>query len=176
LSKNTLNNAFVLWFTGLSGSGKSTLADRVNQLLEGKNLKLQRLDGDILRGLFPSTGFTKQERDDHIKRVGYMASVLQKHGVCVIASFISPYSEARNFVRNMCKNFIEVYVDCPLDECINRDVKGLYHKAQAGEIKNFTGIDDPYEPPENPEILVDTQKLSLEESAEVIMNYLEKYF
>jgi len=176
LVKDTENNAFVLWFTGLSGSGKSTLADRTGELLAEKKLKLQRLDGDILRGLFPATGFTKHQRDDHIKRVGYMASVLEKHGVCVIASFISPYNEARSLVRGMCNNFIEVYVTCPLDECISRDVKGLYQKARAGEIQNFTGIDDPYEPPENPEIVIDTQKLSIEESVSVIMDYLERYF
>ena len=116
----------------------------------------ERLDGDVLRGVFPNTGFSKEARDEHIRRVGFMASRLEHHGVIVIASFISPYRQARQFVRDLCSNFIEVYVKASIDECTRRDVKGLYKKALAGEIKEFTGIDDPYEEPENPEIVVDT--------------------
>jgi len=156
--------AFVLWFTGLSGAGKSTLADKMYDYLKQKRLRVERLDGDIVRSIFPDTGFSREERDKHIKKVGYLASILERNGVIVIASFISPYREARGFVRNLCDNFIEIHVKAPLSTCEQRDVKGLYKKARAGEIQHFTGIDDPYEPPENPEIVVDTDKVSVEES------------
>ena len=167
------DKAFVLWFTGLSGSGKSTLADRVYDELSANGNRIEKLDGDVLRGIFPATGFTKDDRDEHIRRVGFLASMLEKHGVIVVASFISPYKEARNFVRQRCGNFIEVYVSTSLDECRRRDVKGLYKRADAGEIKNFTGIDDPYEAPENAEIVVDTEGLSIDESVAVIVNALK---
>ncbi|MCK5174146.1 MAG: adenylyl-sulfate kinase [Planctomycetes bacterium] len=167
------DKAFVLWFTGLSGSGKSTLADRVYDELSANGNRIEKLDGDVLRGIFPATGFTKDDRDEHIRRVGFLASMLEKHGVIVVASFISPYKEARNFVRQRCGNFIEVYVSTSLDECRRRDVKGLYKRADAGEIKNFTGIDDPYEEPENAEIVVDTEGLSIDESVAVIINALK---
>ncbi|MCK4959951.1 MAG: adenylyl-sulfate kinase [Planctomycetes bacterium] len=167
------NKTFVLWFTGLSGSGKSTLADRVYDELATNGSRIEKLDGDVLRGIFPATGFTKDDRNEHIRRVGFLASMLEKHGVIVIASFISPYKEARDFVRQQCGNFIEVYVSTSLDECRRRDVKGLYKRADAGEIKNFTGIDDPYEAPENAEIVVDTEGLSIDESVAVIVNALK---
>lgn len=167
--------AFVLWFTGLSGSGKSTLADKVFDRLSEDGRKLEKLDGDVLRGVFPSTGFTKEARDEHIKRVGFMASRLEKHGVTIIASFISPYGETRQFVRDMCTNFIEVFVNASLDECEKRDVKGLYKKARDGQIQNFTGIDAPYEEPVNPEIIVDTNKETIEESVASILNYISAY-
>ncbi len=166
---------FVLWFTGLSGSGKSTVSDAVCEKLAGMGLEFEMLDGDVLRGVFPRTGFDRQSRDDHIKRVGYMSSLLEKHGVCIVASFISPYREARGFVRGLCGNFIEVYVSASLDECRRRDVKGLYKKALAGEIENFTGVSDPYEPPESPELVLDTEKETLEESVEKVMNYIKGY-
>ncbi len=166
---------FVLWFTGLSGSGKSTLAELVHQNLEEKGYRVERLDGDTIRSIFPSTGFTKEERDSHVKRVGYLASMLEKNGVIVISSFISPYLDTRNFVRNMCNNFVEVFVDASLDECEKRDVKGLYKRARAGEIDHFTGIDDPYECPENPEITVSTENLSVDQSLEIIMKGIRKY-
>ncbi len=169
------NNAFVLWFTGLSGSGKSTLADEVYARIAKNGQRVEKLDGDVLRGLFPATGFSKQARDEHIKRVGFMASRLEKHGVIVLASFVSPYNEARQFVRDMCDNFIEVHVATSLEECERRDVKGLYKKARNGEIKNFTGIDDPYEPPGEPEILIDTEKQTVEESVSEIIDYIRKY-
>lgn len=171
----TENKAFVLWLTGLSGSGKSTIAEKIYTQLAKNGRTVERLDGDVMRGLFPSTGFTKQARDEHIKRVGFMASRLEKHAVIVIASFISPYKQTRQFVRDLCSNFIEVYVSASLSECEKRDVKGLYKKAQAGEIRNFTGIDDPYEAPDNPEIFVDTNNETVDESVLKIMNYIRKY-
>jgi len=169
------NKAFVLWLTGLSGSGKSTIAAKVYDYVAKTGRKVERLDGDVMRGLFPSTGFSRQQRDEHIKRVGFMASRLEKHGVIVIASFISPYREARRFVRDMCHNFIEVYIIASLAECERRDTKGLYKRARAGEIENFTGIDDPYEPPERPEISIDTEKQTVDESVLEIIEYVEKY-
>ena len=169
----TENEAFVLWLTGLSGSGKSTIAEKVYDNIAQKGREVERLDGDVMRSLFPSTGFTKQDRDEHIKRVGFMASRLEKHGVIVIASFISPYKETRQFVRELCSNFIEVYVSASLAECERRDVKGLYKNARVGKIKNFTGIDDPYEVPDNPEIFIDTDKETVDESVSKIMNYLQ---
>ena len=172
---STEHKAFVLWLTGLSGSGKSTIAKRVYEILAKQGRRVEKLDGDVMRGLFPSTGFTKAARDEHIKRVGFMTSVLEKHGVIVIASFISPYKETRQFVRELCVNFIEVYISASLEECEQRDTKGLYRKARSGEIKDFTGIDDPYEPPDKPEIVIDTENESVDESVAKIMNYIKKY-
>ncbi|AQT66880.1 putative bifunctional SAT/APS kinase [Anaerohalosphaera lusitana] len=163
------DTGLVIWLTGLSGSGKSTLADRLYEVLNKKLPRVEKLDGDVIRSYFPSTGFTKAARDEHIKRVGFIASLLEKHGVTVIASFISPYSDTRKLVRNMCGNFLEVHVKASIEECERRDVKGLYKKVRAGEITNFTGIDDPYEEPVNPEVVVDTEKLTVEEAAEKIL-------
>jgi len=171
-SKGTETSAFVLWFTGLSGSGKSTLADLITKKLIDQGRKVERLDGDTLRGLFPNTGFSRQARDEHIKRVGFMASRLEHHGVIVVASFISPYREARRFVRGLCRNFIEVYLKASLEECVRRDVKGLYKKVEKGEIKQFTGVSDPYEEPQNPEIIIDTELQTVEESVNTVMKYL----
>jgi adenylyl-sulfate kinase len=150
-----MKKGFVLWFTGLSGAGKTTLADLVYEKLEQKGYNLEKLDGDIVRQhLTKDLGFSKKDRAANIERVAYVAQLLSKHGVGVISSFISPYRRERDLVRKMCPNFIEVYVNTPLKVCEKRDVKGLYTKARKGEIKNFTGIDDPYEPPEKPEIEV----------------------
>lgn len=166
---------FVLWFTGLSGAGKSTLADKTFAYLKEKGLQVEQLDGDIVRTVFPKTGFSKEERDTHIKRVGFLASLLEKNGVIVISAFISPYREGRKEIRKMCKQFIEVYVNAPLETCEKRDIKGLYRKARAGEIKHFTGIDDPYQPPEQPDIEVHTDKQTIEQSFEQIKLYIEKF-
>ena len=171
----TNSTGFVLWLTGLSGAGKTTIAEQLYKKLDAMGKKCERLDGDVLRGVFPGTGFSKESRDEHIKRVGYMASRLEHHGVIVIASFISPYRQARQFVRNLCQNFIEVYVKASVDECKSRDVKGLYKKALAGEITEFTGIDHPYEEPENPEIVVDTANQTVEESVMQIMESIKKF-
>ncbi len=165
---------FVLWFTGLPSSGKSTLADCVAEKLEYMGMKVERLDGDKVREIFPKTGFSREDRNMHIRRIGFLCSILEKNGVSPIASFVSPYRESREFVRGICKNFVEVYVATPLEECERRDVKGLYKKARAGEIRQFTGVDDPYEEPENPEIVIETQKESVEESAEKVIDYLKQ--
>lgn len=164
----------VLWFTGLSGSGKSTIADRVVAELTRQGLPLEYLDGDVIRDIFPSTGFTRPERDAHIKRVGFLASRLEAHGVIVVASLVSPYESSRQFVRGLCRNYTEVYVATPFEECERRDVKGLYAKARRGEIKNFTGLDDPYEPPSNPELKIDTRHTSLEDAVRMVMELLKK--
>jgi adenylylsulfate kinase len=174
-SQNKKSQAFVLWLTGLSGAGKSTLSSRIYQNLVKAGHPVEHLDGDSLRAVFPTTGFSRKDRDEHIQRVGYLASRLEHHGVIVIASFISPYRQARTFVRDLCHNFIEVYVKADLETCKNRDVKGLYKKAIAGKITSFTGIDDPYEEPQHPEIVIDTDTLSIEQSEKVIMDYLSPY-
>jgi len=166
---------FVLWFTGLSGSGKSTVADRVYHLLSKQQVKLERLDGDVIRSKFPDTGYEKPDRIAHVARVGRLASLHERKGICSIASLIAPYRASRDLVRALCKNYIEVFVSTPLEVCEQRDVKGLYAAARRGEIKGFTGIDDPYEKPEKPEIEIDTSKLSLDESVSKIMVFLEDY-
>lgn len=163
----------VLWFTGLSGSGKSTISEKVYAELKERGYKIEHLDGDAVREVFPTTGFSKEERDSHVKRVGYVASLLQKHGVFVVASFISPYQDARDFVRNMCEDFTEIHISTPLEVCEERDVKGLYAKARKGEIDNFTGISDPYEEPENPELEIDTTDITPEEGVQIVLDYLE---
>lgn len=163
----------VLWFTGLSGSGKSTISEKVYSRLKEEGYAVEHLDGDAVREVFPTTGFSKEERDSHVKRVGFVASLLQKHGVFVVASFISPYQDARDFVRDMCEDFTEVYISTPLEECERRDVKGLYDKARKGEIDNFTGISDPYEEPKNPELDINTTDITPEEGVQQVMDYLE---
>jgi adenylylsulfate kinase len=161
----------VLWFTGLSGSGKSTIAVRVYDELVRRGIDVEYIDGDSLRDVFPNTGFTRAEREEHLRRTGYMASRLAAHGVTVLGSFVSPYRESRDFIRRLCSNFLEIYVATPLEECERRDVKGLYARARRGEIKNFTGIDDPYEPPEKPELTLDTLLLSVDESVTKILKH-----
>jgi adenylylsulfate kinase len=162
----------VVWFTGLSGSGKSTIARALHGKLQSDGVRVEYLDGDVVRGFFPETGFTREERDAHIRRMGFLASRLEHHGVTVLAAFISPYREARTFVRDLCLNFIEVYVSTPLEVCEKRDHKGLYAKARRGQIENFTGISDPYEAPENPALEIDTSNLSTEEAVEEILEKL----
>ncbi len=164
----------VLWFTGLSGSGKSTVSERVYPILKERGYRVEHLDGDVIRDIFPKTGFSKEDRNAHIKRVGYLASRLQAHGVFVIGSFISPYKESRDFVRNLCEDFVEIYISTPLEECERRDVKGLYEKARNGEITQFTGIDDPYEAPENPELEIDTTDISVDDAVDMVIRYLEE--
>ncbi len=164
----------VLWFTGLSGSGKSTISEKVYARLKEEGYEVEHLDGDAVREVFPTTGFSKEERDSHVKRVGFVASLLQKHGVFVVASFISPYQDARDFVRDMCEDFTEVFISTPLEECERRDVKGLYEKARKGEIDNFTGISDPYEEPKNPELDIDTTDITPEEGVQQVIDYLKR--
>lgn len=164
----------VLWFTGLSGSGKSTIAEALYLRMKKMGLKVEHLDGDNIRDIFPKTGFSKEERDHHIKRVGYLASRLEHNGVVVIATFISPYEEVRGFVRNLCQRYIEVYVSTPLDECEKRDVKGLYKRARDGEITRFTGVSDPYEVPRNPDVTIDTTQVSVEDACDIIIRKFQR--
>ncbi len=159
-----------LWFTGLSGSGKSTISVIVEKILKEKGRKIEILDGDEVReNLSKGLGFSKEDRDINIKRIGYVAKLLARNGVVAITAAISPYREVRDYVRQDNKDFVEVYVNCTLEECARRDVKGLYKKAFAGEIKQFTGVSDPYEPPINPEIIVNTHLETPAESAEKIV-------
>jgi adenylylsulfate kinase len=168
-ARGTRAPAQVLWFTGLSGSGKSTIAERVRRELERQGVELEYIDGDALREVFPQTGFTREEREEHLRRTGYMASRLAAHGVTVVASFVSPYRESREFIRRLCPGFLEIFVATPLEECERRDVKGLYARARRGEIRNFTGIDDPYEAPEHPELTLDTRALSVDECVDRVL-------
>ena len=160
----------VLWFTGLSGSGKSTIAKQVVEELRRQGNPVEDLDGDAIREILPQTGFTRADRDAHVRRVGYLASRLEGHGVSVVASLISPYEESRRFVRELCTNFLEIHVATPLEECERRDVKGLYARARRGEIKDFTGIDAPYEIPADPDLVIDTRTVSVEAAAGMVMN------
>ena len=167
---------FTLWLTGLSGAGKTTVAVALENELHERGLLIERLDGDTVReGLTRDLGFSKEDRDKNIERVSFVARLLSRNRVGVVASFISPYREARDKVRGLTTNFIEVYVNAPLEVCASRDVKGLYAKAFAGQIQGFTGVNDPYEAPENPEIVLHTDKETLEESVGIIINYLEQH-
>ncbi len=166
---------FTLWFTGLPCSGKTTVADILAKELKRRGAATERLDGDIVRkSLTRDLGFTKEDRDKNIERITFVAKLLSRNNVCVLTSFISPYRSVRDKVRSEVTNFIEVFVDCPVDVCEKRDVKGMYKKARKGEIKNFTGVDDPYENPANPEITIYTDKETPEESAANILTALEK--
>lgn len=165
---------FTIWLTGLSGAGKTTIAVELEHQLRERGLNIERLDGDTVReGLTRDLGFSKEDRDKNIERVAFVAKLLSRNHVGVIASFISPYREARHNVRHNTTTFIEVYVNAPLDVCAARDVKGLYAKAFAGELKGFTGVNDPYEAPLSPEITVYTDRETLEESVAKIVDYLE---
>jgi len=169
------HKGFTLWFTGLSGSGKSTISERVALKLQKMGLPVEILDGDIVRThLSKGLGFSQEDRDENIKRVGFVCQLLTRNGVPNIASVISPYRAARDYNRQKIKSFVEVYVACPVEVCAQRDVKGLYQKAMAGEIKHFTGVDDPYEEPLNPEIICHTDKESIEESVEKVVKKLQE--
>ncbi len=166
---------FTLWFTGLPCSGKSAIADEVAKILKERGQRAERLDGDIVRqDLTRDLGFSKEDRDENIRRVTFVTKLLSRNGVAVLTSFISPYRVMRDRAREEATNFIEVYVRCPVDVCIKRDVKGMYEKAIRGEIKEFTGISDPYEEPLNAEIILDTDKESLEESTAKVIAKLEE--
>ena len=174
-NKLTGNKSFVVWFTGLSGSGKSTLVNVLEQRLHQKGVLTYILDGDNIRnGLNKDLGFSDADRKENIRRIGEVAKLLSDSGIVVLTAFISPFRVDRQIVRNLLERdeFIEVYVKCPVEICESRDVKGLYKKARDGQIKEFTGLDSPYEEPENPEITVDTGKLSIEESVNFIYDYI----
>ncbi|HEY7911387.1 MAG TPA: adenylyl-sulfate kinase [Blastocatellia bacterium] len=165
---------FTLWFTGLSGAGKTTLARLVETHLRGRGHNVEVLDGDVVRtNLSKGLGFSKEDRDTNIRRIGFVCDLLARNGVVAIAAAISPYRDVRDEVRQTTGTFVEVYVKCPIDVLAERDVKGLYKKALAGEIKNFTGIDDPYEEPLSPEILIQTDTETPEQSAARILATLE---
>ncbi|OGF27181.1 adenylyl-sulfate kinase [Candidatus Falkowbacteria bacterium RIFOXYB2_FULL_34_18] len=166
---------FVLWFTGLSGAGKTTIADLVFQKLKQKIFSIERLDGDMVREhLTRDLGFSRGDRDENIRRVGFVSRLLSRNGVVVIASFITPYNHHREMLRETVDNFIEVFVDAPLEVCESRDPKGIYKKARAGEIEFFTGIDDSYDVPESPHIHIKTDEVGIEESVAIVLEYLKK--
>jgi len=169
---------FTLWFTGLSGSGKTTIAHLVGPELDARGAIAEYLDGDTVRmHLSKGLGFSKEDRDTNIERIGWVASRLTRHGAAVICAAISPYEETRAKARTMVEEFgpfVEVYVKASVEECARRDVKGLYEKAFAGEIKGFTGVDDPYEEPSSPALVVDTEELSAEDSAQLVVAKLEE--
>jgi len=166
---------FTVWFTGLSGSGKTALALKLEEVLRERGLKVERLDGDIVRkSLTRDLGFSKEDRDMNIERVTFVAKLLTRNGVAVLSSFISPYRERRAKSRAEIGSFVEVYCKASLDALVERDVKGLYKKALAGEIQNFTGVSDPYEEAENPEVVVETDSETIEESLARIVHRLEE--
>jgi adenylylsulfate kinase len=170
----TNDTGFVLWLTGLSGAGKSTVATKLGPALAERGHRVELLDGDEVRtNLCQGLGFSRTDRDTNIARIGYVAGKLSKHGVAVLVAAISPYREARDQVRAQVDNFIEVYVAAPVATCAERDVKGLYAKALAGEIQHFTGISDPYEPPLEPEITLHTEHESVDDSAHQVIAWLE---
>ena len=164
--------AAVVWLTGLSGAGKSTIGAALRDRLTATGAQVEYLDGDALREAFPGTGFTREARDAHVRRVGYLASRLEHHGVIVVCALISPYEEARRFVRAQCRRFIEVHVSTPIEECERRDPKGLYARARRGELTHFTGIDDPYEAPPAPEVTIDTRVVSVAAAVDLIVGAL----
>jgi adenylylsulfate kinase len=170
------NHGFTLWFTGLSGAGKSTIAEIVGPELERRGILVDHLDGDVVRtNLSKGLGFSREDRDTNILRIGFVAKLLTRHGAGVIVAAISPYAETRDAVRDMIgERFVEVYIATSLDECARRDVKGLYAKAFAGEIKEFTGVSDPYEAPTNAEIVVETEGRTPEDSAQHVIDRLEE--
>ncbi|MGA8475968.1 MAG: adenylyl-sulfate kinase [Candidatus Cybelea sp.] len=171
-----LNQGFTVWLTGLSGAGKSTIAERLAPELTARGRKVEVLDGDEVRThLSKGLGFSREDRDINIGRISFVASLLVKHGAAVITAAISPYAQARAEARERIggSQFVEVYVRCSLSELTRRDVKGLYAKAIAGELKHFTGVSDPYEAPENPDVVVDSERESVEESVSKILSELE---
>jgi adenylyl-sulfate kinase len=166
---------FTVWFTGLSGSGKSTLAELLVAVLEERGRRYELLDGDVVRtNLSKGLGFSKEDRDTNILRIGWVAERLTYHGAVVIVSAISPYRFIRDQVRARIPRFVEVFVSCPVEVCAQRDVKGLYERAFRGEITGFTGVDDPYEPPERPEVVVETDRLTPEECLAQVVARLEE--
>jgi adenylylsulfate kinase len=169
---------FTLWFTGLSGAGKTTIAELVAPELESRGLLVEWLDGDVVRShLTKGLGFSKEDRDANIERIGWVASRLTRHGAAVIVSAISPYEATRRKARELVEEFgafVEIYVATPVEECERRDVKGHYEKARAGEISEFTGVSDPYEEPVNPELRIDTTEHAPEESARLVVAKLEE--
>ena len=172
---NKDKRGFTVWFTGLPCSGKSTIAKAVAEELKQKGLRAEMLDADIIREhLWKELGYSKEDRDENIRRAAYLAHILTRNGVAVLTSFISPYKELRDYARKQIGDFLEVYVKCPVEVCMRRDTRGMYKKALAGEIQNFTGVSDPYEEPLNPELLLESDKESLAESVAKVMAKLSE--
>lgn len=170
------HKGFTVWFTGLSGSGKTTAARLLERRLHHAGFKVEVLDGDIVRThLSKGLGFSRDDRNENIRRIGFVCELLSRNGVIAIAAAISPYRDAREAVRSRIPGFVEVYMECPLDVLIERDVKGLYKKAIAGEITQFTGITDPYEPPMSPEVTIHSERETPEQSQERIWAVLQQY-
>lgn len=164
-----------VWMTGLSGSGKTTIAHKLTKILRERGIKVEVLDGDVVRtNLSKGLGFSKEDRDTNIRRIGFVADLLSRNGVVAITAAISPYRSVRAEVRENSSRFMEVFVDAPLEVCESRDVKGMYAKARAGEIKGFTGIDDPYEAPTAAEVVCHTERETVDESAAKIVAMLEE--
>ena len=169
-----MQKGFTLWFTGLSGAGKSTLSERIHKRLAAAGAKVELLDGDEVRThLSKGLGFSREDRDINVRRIGFVAELLSRNGVIAITAAISPYRETRQAVRERIENFVEIFMDCPIDVLAQRDVKGLYKRALAGEIPHFTGVSDPYEPPENPELRVDSATEPIAESEERVWKLLQ---
>lgn len=162
----------VVWFTGLPGAGKTTIARAVQERLDRLGAATELLDGDQIRGMFPNTGFSREARDAHIRRVGHLASRLEDHRVTSLVSLVSPFRESRDFVRGLCRRFIEVYVSTAVDVCERRDPKGLYHQARAGSLQTLTGVTDPYQPPSAPELRIDTETVTVSAAADLVMGRL----
>ena len=170
-----MEKGFILWFTGLSGSGKTTISKALEPELKARGCKVEILDGDVVRtNLSKGLGFSKEDRDTNIRRIGFVANLLSRNGIVAITAAISPYRTIRDEIRAIESNFVEVYVKAPLEVCEARDVKGLYAKARAGELKGFTGIDDAYEEPLNPEIICYTERESVEDCVKKVLNKLEE--
>jgi adenylyl-sulfate kinase len=175
MKKYKKNKGLVIWLTGLPCSGKTTISKKLEKYFKDKNIPVQRLDGNVLRKTISSDlGFSKKDRDENIKRVAYLAKILAEKNINVIVAFVSPYRKIRNFARKICPNFIEVYVKCAIGECIKRDNKGEYRKALAGKIKNFTGIQDPYEEPKKAEVVLDTLSHSLKDNLNKLIRFIIK--
>jgi adenylyl-sulfate kinase len=169
------DHGLTLWLTGLSGAGKSTIAERVAAELRLRGRRVEVLDGDVIReNLSKGLGFSKEDRDTNIRRIGFVAELLARNGVVVIVAAISPYRAVRDEVRGRIDHFVEVHVHCPIEELVRRDVKGLYRRALAGEIANFTGVSDPYEEPRTPEITVDTSVENVDDSVQRVLAVLER--
>src|SRR5881227_3923414 len=166
---------FTIWFTGLSGAGKSTLSEAIEERLKARGRNVEILDGDIVRThLSKGLGFSREDRDTNIKRIAFVCSLLTRNDVICISAAIAPYREAREWARQQIGNFVEVYVKCPIEVCRQRDVKGLYKLVDEGKIKGFTGVDDPYEEPEHPELIIETDKETVQESVSRIFAKLEE--
>ncbi len=165
---------FNIWFTGLPLSGKTTIANRVYGELEKLDIPIERLDSKDIRDVIPDIGYTREDRNRHMHRIGHLIKTLQKNSVSTVSSFVSPYSESRKAIREMVKNNIVVYVKADIETCKRRDTEGKYEKALKGEYKNFTGVTDIYEEPQHAEIIIDTDKLSIEESVKIIVKYIRR--